>query len=62
MLEVKGAFDDPNGSHIVIECVAEAFEGKRSLARQQVAPSSPTALARLFSLTPLPTPCGSPRA
>jgi len=35
-LEVKGAFDDPNGSHIVIECVSEAFEGKRSLARQQM--------------------------
>eukprot|EP00966_Prymnesium_polylepis_P276818 6395706-Prymnesium_polylepis.1 len=35
-LEVKGAFDDPNGSHIMIECVSEAFEGKRSLARQQM--------------------------
>ena len=35
-LEVKGMFDDPNGSHITIECVAEAFEGKRSLARQQM--------------------------
>jgi len=35
-LEVKGAFDDPNGSHIAIRCVAEAFEGKRSLARQQM--------------------------
>ena len=35
-LEVKGAFDDPNGSHIAIMCVSEAFEGKRSLARQQM--------------------------
>jgi hypothetical protein len=36
VLEVKGAFDDPNGSHIMITCVSEAFEGKRSLARQQM--------------------------
>ena len=35
-VEVKGAFDDPNGSHIEIYCVAEAFEGKRPLARQQM--------------------------
>ncbi|KAL1525953.1 hypothetical protein AB1Y20_020779 [Prymnesium parvum] len=35
-LKVRGAFDDPNGSHITIECVAAAFEGKRSLARQQM--------------------------
>eukprot|EP00965_Chrysotila_dentata_P213563 6187696-Pleurochrysis_carterae.AAC.1 len=35
-LEVKGAFDDPNGSHIAIFCVSEKFEGKRSLARQQM--------------------------
>ena len=35
-LDVQGAFDDPNGSHITIYCVAEAFEGKRSLARQQL--------------------------
>jgi acid stress-induced BolA-like protein IbaG/YrbA len=35
-IEVKGAFDDPNGSHITVYCVAEAFEGKRSLARQQM--------------------------
>ena len=34
-LEVKGAFDDPNGSHIAIYCVSDAFEGKRSLQRQQ---------------------------
>ena len=35
-LEVRGQYDDPNGSHIMIECVSEAFEGKRSLARQQM--------------------------
>lgn len=35
-LDIKGAYDDPNGSHITIYCVSEAFEGKRSLARQQM--------------------------
>ena len=35
-LEIQGAYDDPNGSHIAIYSVAEAFEGKRSLARQQM--------------------------
>ena len=35
-LEVTGAYDDPNGSHITIYCVSEQFEGKRSLARQQL--------------------------
>ena len=35
-IEVKGMYDDPNGSHITIYCVADAFEGKRSLARQQM--------------------------
>jgi len=35
-LEIKGAYDDPNGSHITIYCVSEKFEGKRSLARQQM--------------------------
>ena len=35
-IEVKGAYDDPNGSHITIYCVSDAFEGKRSLARQQM--------------------------
>ena len=35
-IKVNGAFDDPNGSHIAIYCVSEAFEGKRSLARQQM--------------------------
>merc|ERR1712187_605289 len=35
-VEVKGAYDDPNGSHIFIKCVSEAFEGKRSLQRQQL--------------------------
>ena len=34
--EVKGSYDDPNGSHVTIYCVAEEFEGKRSLARQQM--------------------------
>jgi len=35
-IEVKGAFDDPNGSHITVFCVSEAFEGKRSMPRQQM--------------------------
>lgn len=35
-IEVKGSYDDPNGSHVTIYCVAEEFEGKRSLARQQM--------------------------
>ena len=35
-IKIEGAYDDPNGSHITIYCVAEAFEGKRSLARQQM--------------------------
>ena len=35
-LKIEGAYDDPNGSHITIYCVSEAFEGKRSLARQQM--------------------------
>lgn len=35
-LQIQGAYDDPNGSHISIYCVSEAFEGKRSLARQQM--------------------------
>jgi BolA protein len=35
-LEVQGAYDDPNGSHISIYCVADAFEGKRSMQRQQI--------------------------
>mmetsp|Transcript_47183 Transcript_47183/g.78105 ORF Transcript_47183/g.78105 Transcript_47183/m.78105 type:complete len:141 (+) Transcript_47183:19-441(+) len=35
-IKVEGAFDDPNGSHISIYCVSEAFEGKRSMQRQQL--------------------------
>ena len=35
-LEINGAYDDPNGSHISIYCVAEAFEGLRSMKRQQL--------------------------
>jgi stress-induced morphogen len=35
-IQVDGAYDDPNGSHITIFCVSEKFEGKRSLARQQM--------------------------
>mmetsp|Transcript_48900 Transcript_48900/g.158879 ORF Transcript_48900/g.158879 Transcript_48900/m.158879 type:complete len:105 (-) Transcript_48900:269-583(-) len=35
-VKVMGAYDDPNGSHITIECVSPKFEGKRSLARQQM--------------------------
>ncbi|GMH54797.1 hypothetical protein TL16_g12978 [Triparma laevis f. inornata] len=35
-LKVTGADDDPNGSHIFIECVSEKFEGLNSLKRQQL--------------------------
>jgi len=35
-IKVEGAYDDPNGSHITIYCVSEAFEGKRSRQRQQM--------------------------
>ena len=35
-IEVKGSYDDPNGSHVTIYCVADEFEGKRSLGRQQM--------------------------
>ena len=35
-LKIQGAFDDPNGSHISIYCVSEAFEGLRSMKRQQM--------------------------
>lgn len=35
-LEINGAYDDPNGSHISIYCVAQAFEGLRSMKRQQL--------------------------
>jgi len=33
---VKGAFDDPNGSHISIEVVSDLFVGKRAVQRQQL--------------------------
>jgi stress-induced morphogen len=33
---VKGAFDDPNGSHISIEVISDKFEGKRAVQRQQM--------------------------
>jgi stress-induced morphogen len=32
----KGAYDDPNGSHISISVVSEKFEGKRAVQRQQM--------------------------
>lgn len=32
----KGAYDDPNGSHISIEVVSSQFEGKRPVQRQQL--------------------------
>lgn len=35
-VEVQGAYDDPNGSHITIFAVASAFEGKSALQRQQL--------------------------
>merc|ERR1711957_464302 len=33
---VKGAYDDPNGSHISIEVVSDLFTGKRAVQRQQL--------------------------
>jgi len=33
---IKGAHDDPNGSHISIEVVSTMFEGKRLMQRQQM--------------------------
>eukprot|EP00283_Hemiselmis_rufescens_P014224 CAMPEP_0173439378 /NCGR_PEP_ID=MMETSP1357-20121228/20919_1 /TAXON_ID=77926 /ORGANISM="Hemiselmis rufescens, Strain PCC563" /LENGTH=153 /DNA_ID=CAMNT_0014404739 /DNA_START=10 /DNA_END=471 /DNA_ORIENTATION=- len=35
-LEVIPAYGDPNGSHVTISVVSEAFEGKRSVQRQQM--------------------------
>jgi len=35
-VKIEGAYDDPNGSHITVYVVSEEFEGKRSLARQQL--------------------------
>lgn len=31
-----GAFDDPNGAHIMIEVVSDKFAGKRPVQRQQM--------------------------
>lgn len=33
---VRGAFDDPNGSHVAIEVISLMFEGKRPVQRQQM--------------------------
>ena len=35
-VEVTGAYDDPNGSHISIQVVSSKFEGKRAVQRQQM--------------------------
>jgi hypothetical protein len=35
-LEITPAYGDPNGSHVTIKVVSDAFEGKRSLQRQQM--------------------------
>jgi stress-induced morphogen len=35
-LEIIPAYGDPNGSHITILVVSDAFEGKRALQRQQM--------------------------
>lgn len=35
-VSVKGAFDDPNGSHIAVEVYSNMFEGKRLVQRQQL--------------------------
>lgn len=34
--EVIPAYGDPNGSHVTINVVSAAFEGKRSVQRQQM--------------------------
>eukprot|EP00908_Phaeocystis_cordata_P003273 Transcript_13564.p1 GENE.Transcript_13564~~Transcript_13564.p1 ORF type:complete len:164 (-),score=39.62 Transcript_13564:77-568(-) len=67
-LKIQGAFDDPNGSHIAIYCVAEAFEGLRSMKRQQLVYKAiwqemeglPRALTHRQNHPP--TPCPSPPA
>lgn len=35
-VEVQGAFDDPNGSHVSIVVISDKFEGKRAVQRQQM--------------------------
>ena len=35
-LKVSAAHDDPNGSHIAIECVSTMFEGKALVMRQRL--------------------------
>jgi len=35
-LKVSAAHDDPNGSHIAIECVSSMFEGKPLVVRQRL--------------------------
>ena len=35
-LKVSAAHDDPNGSHIAIECVSSMFEGKPLVMRQRL--------------------------
>jgi acid stress-induced BolA-like protein IbaG/YrbA len=35
-VQVTGAYDDPNGSHISIQVVSDKFEGKRPMQRQQM--------------------------
>jgi len=33
---VKASSDDPNGSHITVECISQEFEGKSTLQRQRL--------------------------
>ena len=33
---IQSADEDPNGTHIYVECVSDKFEGKRSMQRQQM--------------------------
>jgi hypothetical protein len=55
-LEVIPAYGDPNGSHITILVVSEAFEGKRALQRQQMvykvltppSPRTPSPCTRIY--------------
>ena len=35
-VQIVGAYDDPNGSHISVEVISSNFEGKRMMQRQQL--------------------------
>ena len=58
-LKIQGAYDDPNGSHITIYCVAEAFEGLRSMKRQQLVYKAIWEEMQGLNCTPRPSNCHS---